>query len=97
MSLKIGPTVSSHRRSYAQTERANANAKAKIFFDLCRLFFDRFSLFFYLFSLSLPLSLGVNRPLQEIPAPGPQVEGYQNETKLASNMPNRIINFAHCE
>ena len=35
-----------------------------MFFDVCRLFFDLVCLSFDFFSLSLPLSLGVNRPLK---------------------------------
>ena len=38
------------------------NAKAKIFLDVGFLFYDLFRLFFDFILLSLPFSLGVNRP-----------------------------------
>ena len=43
--------------------QAKANAKAKLFFDVCALFFSSLPIVLWSFSPSRSLSLGVNRPL----------------------------------
>ena len=62
----VTESFSVNRPLRAHSHRTKANAKVKIFFDVCRLYFDCFCLSFGL-TPSLPLSLGVNGHKFEAP------------------------------